>query len=157
METKDPEKSAGQTRLSAARLYAIQGVYQTFYNDAQNAAAVLDEIRQHRIGQDLDGDMIVKPDDALLSRILGGVETHRETLESLLAGHVRGEGKSLDPLLRSILLCGIYELFAEHKTDTAVIIDEYLNLTADFYEGNERALVNGALDAVGKTVRASCD
>lgn len=147
-------KASGPARRSAARLYAVQGVYQMFYNDEQKADSVLDELRQHRIGQDLDGDRIIKPEGTLLQGVLKGVEEHRDTLEALVSGHMKGEGKTLDPLLRSILLCGSYELFAHHDIDTPVIIDEYLNLTAAFYDGNERALVNGILDAVRKTVRA---
>lgn len=59
----------------------------------------------------------------------------------------------IEPLLRSVLLCGVSELLNHTEIDAPLIVNDYLNVTHEFYEKSQVSLVNGVLDAVAKAVR----
>ena len=61
--------------------------------------------------------------------------------------------KEIDPLLKSILLCGVTELLSHQDIDAPIIIDDYLNVTHAFYEKQQVSFVNGILDKVASTLR----
>lgn len=61
--------------------------------------------------------------------------------------------KELEPLLKSILLCGICELLEHQDTDTPIIINDYLNVTHAFYEQQQVNFVNGVLGKVASVLR----
>ena len=62
--------------------------------------------------------------------------------------------KELEPLLKSILLCGICEILAHQDIDAPLIIDDYLNITHAFYEQPQVSFVNGILGKVAPLLRA---
>ena len=147
------EKPSRRAQFSAARLAAAQAVYQMTAND-QSAAAVIAEYKARRLGEPVDGEILVPPDGNLFHAIVEGVENRRSDLDTLLAGPDGKEaGAAREPLLRAVLLCGAYELMAHHDTDAPIIINDYLDVTHAFYDGGESKLVNGILDRVGRAVR----
>ena len=56
-------------------------------------------------------------------------------------------------MLKSVLLCGICELLIHTETDAPIIVNDYLNVTHEFYDQKQVSFVNGVLDAVAKLVR----
>jgi N utilization substance protein B len=75
---KPPEKPAvkknagsAKARRSAARLAAVQVLYQMRLNN-QDAASAAREYIRHRSGFNLDGDVFVPPDEELLEDIVRG-------------------------------------------------------------------------------------
>jgi N utilization substance protein B len=150
---------AARSALTAARLAAVQAVYQMLER-GQEAAPVIHEFVAHRLGAAIEGQQAVQPDGALFRKIVDGVGRRGEDLTGVvMAALGRGgeeggkERSSLDPLLQAILLCGAYELLAHHETDVPVIISEYLNVTHAFYEQGEARLVNGVLDTAARALR----
>jgi len=149
---KKAQKSSKKARSSAARLAAVQAVYQMLTND-QVASVVTEEFLSRRLGKPVDGIDMVVPDGTLFKSVVNGVETRKDDLIGLIKG-AQKEGKSIsEPLLNAILLCGAYELLAHHDTDTPLVIAEYLHVTQAFYDQGESKLVNGILDHIGKSVR----
>ncbi|CAK7193502.1 Transcription antitermination protein NusB [Commensalibacter sp. Nvir] len=64
----------------------------------------------------------------------------------------------IDPIVRSILRSATAEMiFHEQNPPTAVIINEYLDVTHAFCEGDESTLINGVLNRLGKEVRLCLD
>ncbi len=61
--------------------------------------------------------------------------------------------KEIEPLLKSILLCGVTELLSHQDIDAPIIIDDYLNVTHAFYEKQQVSFVNGILDKVASSLR----
>lgn len=61
--------------------------------------------------------------------------------------------KELEPLLKSILLCGVCELLEHQDTDAPIIINDYLNVTHAFYEQQQVNFVNGVLGKVSSVLR----
>ena len=61
--------------------------------------------------------------------------------------------KELEPLLKSILLCGVCELLEHQDIDAPLIINDYLNVTHAFYEQQQVNFVNGVLGKVTSVLR----
>lgn len=59
--------------------------------------------------------------------------------------------KNLDIILKIILKTAIFELLFCTKIPFKVVIDEYLNVTDNFFGSEQKKLVNGVLDAVHKS------
>ena len=150
------KKSEGspKARASAARLAAVQAVYQIMTND-QSARAVIDEFRLHRFGQTVDGQDMVVPDGMMFTTIVNGVYDRLNEMESHIA-NASGRpvtDKPKEPLLHAIMLCGAYEMADSPDVDGPVIISDYLDVTHAFYEQGEARLVNGVLDKLFKALR----
>ena len=160
---KDNSAAIGSpiARLTAARLAAVQAVYQMVLNDEQTAAEVIGEFKLHRLGKSVDGEDMVLADGVLFEDIVRGLSHRTDDARGLLTAALgkRGEGpdgkaKGVEPLLHSILICGTYELMAHGQYDAPVIISDYINITKSFYDDGAPQLVNAALDSVNKAVRS---
>lgn len=151
--TKKPQGSK-IARASAARLAAVQAVYQILTND-QSAQSVISEYRLHRLGEAVDGMEMVTPDGILFQKIVEGVYDQMNMLEEMLVAALQKNGKTKpsEPLLMAVLLSGAFELLMNTEVDAPVIVSDYLNVTHAFYETGESKLVNALLDAIKKAVR----
>lgn len=152
-------KGSRKARSSAARLAAVQTVYR-MVTEGGGAEQAAREFLDHYAGLSVDGQDLLPPEKTLYGFLVGGVEDRRADLETLLEKNLKKDGqeaegasRNIDNLLKSILLCGAYELMANHEVDAPVIIADYLNVTHAFYQGREAALVNGVLDAIKGILR----
>ncbi len=160
MRSANTNKGSRIARLSAARLAAVQALYQ-MKSTGQSADSIIGEFKAYRLGTPVDEQDMVLPDGTLFEQIVTGAASREEDLRGIIetsmgaqkAGKSAESGGFVEPLLDSILLCGAYELLAHHDTDAPVIISDYLEVTHAFYEGGESRLINGVLDNVRKTVR----
>ena len=139
-----------KARSTSARLFSVQAVYQALQNN-QKPVDLIAEYLQHHIGMDLEDGEMVSPDQVLFKSILAGVTSRAEELSELLKARLPTQ--DIDLLLKSILLCGLYELIGHPDIDAPIIISDYINVTHGFYAGSEPKLVNGVLDAVAKENR----
>ncbi len=146
-------KQKGSKR-SAARLAAVQALYQMEMTDTTSAAALRDvQLREGAVSDDADTG--VKVDEAMLKDIVEGVTERREDLDRRIAGHL-AEGWSFDRLelvLRAILRAGAYEIVAKTDVPLRVAINEWVDLAHAFYAGKEPGFVNGVLDRIGREAR----
>ncbi len=139
-------------RNSAARLLAVQAVYQMHKNE-QSAKDVVKEYLAHRLGVDDDGDQMVTPNAEHFSKVVQGVEEHIEQLGEMVSKNRTKQAQANEPLLNAIFLCGAYELMMCQDIDFPIIITDYVHVTKAFYENSESKLVNAVLDSIRKTVR----
>lgn len=140
-----------KARSTSARLFSVQAVYQALQTE-KSPVSLLNEYLQHNVSMDLEGGKMVTPDENLFKSILSGVTNRSDELSDILKARLpSGE---VDSLLKSILLCGVYEIVGHTDIDAPIIIADYLNVTHGFYAGSEPKLVNGVLDAVAKEIRA---
>lgn len=148
-----PTEGSAKARKTAARLAAVQVLYQMRLNN-QDATSAIREFIDHRIGFNLDGDVFVPADPEMLGDIVRGVTNRWTDIEAMVAKALADGGKSeVETLLESILRAGTYELIARPDVDAGVIINDYLNVTTGFYEGSEPKIVNAILDKIAKAVR----
>jgi len=158
----EPEVTGGsaKARRSAARLAAVQLLYQIDFADPIGSGpeieAELDAFIAHRVGREMDGLRLVPADTPLLRRIVLGVAARRAELDEMIAGGLdsASHAERLDRLLRAILRAGLWELLAETDTPRAILVAEYLDVTAAFYEQGEVGLVNAVLDRLADRLRA---
>jgi N utilization substance protein B len=160
--TKTDEKTSTGNRRSAARLVAVQALYEMDMVNA-DADAVLEEFLQKRWRQS-DGDRpensedapLTEPDHEWLADLVHGVAAGREELDGLISPALSEDWTvdRLEALLRVILRAGTYELKNKTNIPTAVIISEYLDVAHAFFEGGETRMVNGVLDHLARDLRA---
>lgn len=150
------QKGSQKARNSAARLLAVQTVYQMHKNN-QDAKTAIAEFLEHRSGGvDADGDEMVSPNEDHYALVVRGVAEHQAQLNEMIAlnrGEKGAKTQESEPLLQSILLCAGFELMVLQSIDFPVIISDYLHVTHAFYDEGEAKLVNGLLDSIRKTVR----
>lgn len=151
-----PTDSSQNVRNSAARLAAVQALYQLKSNE-ELVPMLVEEYRQHRLGKAIDDIETVMPDSLLFERILKGVTQHNDTVQDMLAAALNKDGQQKlvpsEPLLNAILSCGAYELMSHQDIDAPILIDDYLHVTHAFYDQGEHKLVNAVLDRVRKMTR----
>jgi N utilization substance protein B len=146
-------KGSAKARRTAARLAAVQVLYQMGLNN-QGAAEAVEEFISHRVGFNLDGDVFVPADADLLRDIVNGVQERWLDIEQVRAAALAEGGRTdVEAILEAILRAGIFELIGQPQTDAGIIISDYLSVTAGFYEGGETKLVNAILDNIAKKVR----
>jgi len=145
---------------SAARLAAVQALYQM---GATRIALddVIAEFSQYRFGlRDGLGDrgedeVPAAPDEAFFADLLRGVVREQDRIDGLIAAHLP-EGwrlSRLDTTLLAIMRAGTYELIARKDVPFKVVINEYVEVTHAFFEGDEPGLVNGILDRLAHKLR----
>lgn len=138
----------------SARLAAVQGVYQSIHNNQPLPSVFEEYLALHKYPPVDEGvEKMVQPDGVLLKQVLHGIQERREDLESMIKASLTNKDKELESLLKSILLCGAWELLANQEVDAPIIINDYLNVTHSFYEQGEVSLVNAVLDSMAKTLR----
>jgi N utilization substance protein B len=152
-KAKSAAKGSPKARRSAARLAAVQVLYQMRLNH-QDAKAALRDYATHRAGKTVEGERYVTPDPDLLDSIVRGAENRFADIESIvLKILMEGGREKVEILLDCILRAGIFELLEHAETGTGIIINDYLNVTVSFYEGAETRLVNAILDKAAKSIR----
>jgi N utilization substance protein B len=111
----------------------------------------LGEFATHRVGQDLDGDLYVEPDMALLNGIVEGVAERQGDIDAMVSASLQGHAlERLEMLLRAILRAGTYEILAHADVHPRIAINDYMNVAHGFFGGREPAMVNGVLDRIAQ-------
>ena len=154
MAGKTNNQKAGSPR-SAARLAAVQALYQLATSDTDKADLVASEFVAHRLGAEIEGEQFVDADKALFTDLLKGSWDRRDELDSVIEPFLSANWAldRIEPILHAIFRAGTYELVARPDVPTAVIINEYVDVAHAFYERTEASFVNGVLDKIAKSVR----
>ena len=140
-------------RASAARLMAVQAVYQMMYSHA-SAQSVIEDYLYHRSGSNLGEDVeAMPPDGGLFSAIVQGVQQDSQNLDAVIATYSGRHWRELDALLQAILRCFAYEVINHSRIDAPILISDYIEVTKAFYDRDEARLVNGITDAMAKDIR----
>lgn len=150
----DQHKQTAPAR-SAARLAAVQALYQ-MEKTGQGVEAVIREFAEHRIGRDLEGETLFPADKSFFADILRGAVETQSRLDPYLERQL-AKGwtlKRLDATARAILRAALFELIRRPDVPYRVVIDEYLDVAAAFFEDDEPKFINAVLDAAAREARA---
>lgn len=152
----DPSRTGGAR--SAARLGAVQALYQIELSDSgtEGVPEVINEFLSHRLGKELEGAIYAPPDAELFRDLVEGVSKSRDELDGLIAGALTPDWplKRLETVLRALLRAAAYEIRFRIDVPTKVVINEYLDIAHAFFDGAEPGLVNGVLDRLAREVRS---
>lgn len=144
-------KPSSKARLTAARLTSVQSVYQMALSKMSSREAY-EYYVEKLMGKELEGDDYVPANLELFAKILNGVSAERDVLREMVLGALNG--KTPEPLLQSIMFCGVYELMHHNDVDTPIIINDYVNIAHGFFDQAEANMVNAVLDRQAKNLRA---
>lgn len=138
---------------SNARLRAVQALYQMELID-QKSRLVLREFNDHWLLLE-DKDEQSTTDQSYFELIVLGVVAEQEIVDDAIKSKLNSKWKlhRLDIILRAIMRCASYEILRMFDVPSVVIIDEYVKLAGDFYEGGEENFVNAALDNMARELR----
>ena len=141
----------GREKRSAARLAALQALYQLEITGI-SANDVIDEFIAHRFQEDGGGH-----DEAFFADIVHGVLKRQVEIDRSLAGALAAGWTltRIDSILRALLRCAAYELVGRSDVPVKVVIDEYVELARDFFDGTEPGFVNAVLDRLAHGKRAA--
>lgn len=146
---------AGAAARRAARLAAVQALYQMEISGASTADVIAD-FSAGKLPRESETGYSESEGDAVLFKVLVETAVDRQaTLDRAIARHL-GKGwrlERLDAVARAILRAGAAELEQRHDIPVAVVIDEYVEIAKSFFEGPEPGFVNATLDACARDLR----
>lgn len=166
-------------RRSEARRYAVLALYQWqvsgqtpaeiaghFFDDPSWMEALAEGMTEDRAeaqaeasigktGQPANQPPSARPyDHQLFSNLLRGVPEKADEIDDALRGNLDRSLQSLDPVERSILRIGTYELLYSLELPVRVVINEAVELAKAFGAEQGHRYVNAVLDRVARTARA---
>ena len=154
MVTTTDKKTEGAPARSAARLAAVQALYQ-MESRGQGVETVIREFIEHRLGGELEGEKLHDADAAFFTDILRGTVESQSSLDRYLERRLAAGWslKRIDAIARAILRAGLFEMVRRADVPFRVIIDEYLDIANAFFEGDEPGFINGVLDRAARDAR----
>lgn len=132
---------------SAARLYAVQALYQMEQTE-QTSKEVVDEFIEHRFGAVYEGDEMQDGDITLFRKLIEDAVNYQAPIDqmtdrALVAKWPIGR---IDPTLRGLFRAAGVEL-TQSGTPPKVVISEYVDVARAFFpDGKEAKFVNAVLD-----------
>jgi transcription antitermination protein NusB len=153
-------RNKGAQRRSAARLLAVQALYELDLVNTPTDSVLREFIENRWRAASVDEDgadaVIAEPDGELLTSIVRGVTERLGDVDTMVGAALTGGWTvaRLEAVLRAILRAGTFELVARSDVPPRVIINEYMEVAHAFFAGNEAGMVNGVLDRLAHTLRA---
>ncbi len=137
---------------TAARMAAVQALYQLEIESNIPVEVVLSQFISHRFIQKDELVRYIKPDIEWFRTLVLGVHTSKELLDQEISKTLSDDWRfdRLETVLRTILRLGAYELCKEIEVPSPVVINEYVSITKSFFDQKEPSFVNASLDKIAK-------
>ncbi|MFT4961122.1 MAG: N utilization substance protein B [Paracoccaceae bacterium] len=132
---------------SAARLYAVQALYQ-MEQTAQTSEEVVEEFLEHRFGEIFEGDEMMEGDATLFRKLIEDAVNFQAAIDQLTDRGLVAKWPigRIDPTLRGLFRAAGVEL-TQSNTPPKVVITEYVDVARAFFpDGKESKFVNAVLD-----------
>jgi N utilization substance protein B len=129
-----------------ARRRALQAIYQ-WQMTGQDATTILG---QFRAAQDFNN-----VDEAFFERLLRGVSTETEALDTALQPCLDRPIDEVDVMERVVLRMGTWELINCPEVPYRVVLDESVDLAHRFGSEQGHSFVNAVLDKAARNLRAA--
>ncbi len=148
-------KSNIYNKKSSARLFAVQILFEMEIN-GKKINNVLERLTDDYLIEISRLNKTEKADKNHLCRILKGVTKNQKLIDSDIKDNLIGWSLSrIDTVSRAILRSALYELKECNDIPVKVIINEYIEISKSFFEGEEPNFINGILDKISKIYRSS--
>ncbi len=157
-----PAARKGRPR-TGARIAAVQALFQS-EQSGESPEAVIDQFVRHRLGpgegpgaehDGLSEGRVPEADVRLFAAIVRHAATNIEALDAAIGRHLAADWpiERLDPVLRALLRAAAAELVQPKEPPARVVINEYLDISHGFFQGDEPRFANGVLDSMARTLR----
>lgn len=156
-----------QNKELVARMMAAQACYQLLQNQRPVPEVVQEYLERGmpiEMGADEESSdiQIFKPHGTLFKNIMTNLQKRLSEVDVILKSSIKNNTdneatentKEIEPLLKSIMLCGVTELLCHDKIDAPLIVNDYIDVTHSFYGKGQAGFVNGILDNVSKAIRS---
>lgn len=140
--------------MSAARLYAVQALFQ-MEAAGQDADAVCREFETHRFGAVYEGEEMAEGDVGLFRKTVGDAVNWQAKIDQLTDRALVETWpiNRIDPTLRALFRAAGAEIVAG-EAPPKVVISEFVDIAKAFFpEGKEPRFVNAVLDHMAREAR----
>jgi len=144
---------AGRRKRSAARLAAVQALYEMELS-GRSAEVVITAMKERGV-TDLQDEEDIPVDVKYFEGVVEGVSRNTDKLDRMV-DECLGTGRNvarMEAVLRAIVRAGALELISRGDLDPPILISEYVHIGHAFFGGGEPGIVNGCLDKLSKTYR----
>ena len=146
-------KSDNHNKKSSARLFAVQILFEMEIN-GKKINNILERLTDEYLIEISRLNKTEKADKNHLIKILKGVTKSQKDIDLNINDNLIGWSLSrIDSVSRAILRSALYELRECNDIPVKVIINEYIEISKSFFEGDEPNFINGILDKVSKIYR----
>ena len=143
------------SKKSSARLFAVQILFEMEIN-GKKINNILERLTDDYLIEISRLNKAEKADKSHLNRILKGVTKNQIEIDTDIKNNLIGWSLSrIDSVSRAILRSALYELKECNDIPVKVIINEYIEISKSFFEGEEPNFINGILDKISKIYRSS--
>ena len=149
-----PRAASARQMKSAARLYAVQALFQMEVS-GQDTEAVIREFLDHRFGAVYEGEEMAEGDPDHFRTVVEQAVNWQARIDQMTdrALVAKWPIARIDPTLRALFRAAGAELVAS-DTPPRVAIVEYVEVARAFFpEGKEAAFVNAVLDHMAREAR----
>jgi len=134
--------------LQSARSRARELIVQSLYQQQITGHDVTELLRQFRERPEYE-----RVDQAYYDEAMKAICVAATDLEKEIGAHADRPVEQLDPVERSILLLGFFELKSKPDVPYKVVINEAVNLTKRLGALDGHKYINALLDSAAKTLR----
>ncbi len=148
------KQSKSRQAKSAARLYAVQALFQ-MESSGQDVDAVIREFENHRFGAVYEGEEMAEGNPALFRQLVDGAVNWQARIDQMTdrALVAKWPIARIDPTLRALFRAAGAEL-VDTDTPPRVVISEFVDVARAFFpEGREAKFVNAVLDHMAREAR----
>ena len=146
-------KSDNHNKKSSARLFAVQILFEMEIN-GKKINNILERLTDEYLIEISRLNKTEKADKNHLIKILKGVIKNQKDIDLNIKDNLIGWSLSrIDSVSRAILRSALYELRECNDIPVKVIINEYIEISKSFFEGDEPNFINGILDKISKIYR----
>ena len=141
-------KSGNHNKKSSARLFAVQILFEMEIN-GKKINSILERLTDEYLIEISRLNKTGKADKNHLIKILKGVTKNQKDIDLNIKDNLIGWSLSrIDSVSRAILRSALYELRECIDIPVKVIINEYIEISKSFFEGDEPNFINGILDKI---------
>ncbi len=151
---KGPSREERRQMRSAARLYAVQALFQ-MEASGQSMKSVRREFETHRFGAVYEGEEMAEGDPDLFAKTLEDAVNWQAKIDQMTdrALVAKWPINRIDPTLRALFRAAGAEL-VEGAAPPKVVISEYVDVARAFFpEGKEPSFVNAVLDHMAREAK----
>ena len=146
-------KSDNHNKKSSARLFAVQILFEMEIN-GKKINNILERLTDEYLIEISRLNKTEKADKSHLIKILKGVIKNQKDIDLNIKDNLIGWSLSrIDSVSRAILRSALYELRECNDIPVKVVINEYIEISKSFFEGDEPNFINGILDKISKIYR----
>lgn len=145
-------------KRSLSRLMAIQIFYQQDFLPEQKSLSEIshDVIENYALSFDEEvSSYRAKIDEEFLNNLISGLTLDVKKIDEAIAEFLQGSWSldKLDNVMLQILRLGAFELKFMQDIPTNVVIDEYVDIAASFFDEKKTTFANALLDKLAKKFR----